>query len=204
MSLKVLIMKKVSYDIYDVRHGGHFWNMEFQNKREAESYLYHALRDGYYNGEVDNGIWQLRGYIKDQQQYLKVVDRTPEKPKTKKQLELEEQERQAHAEESKKKEAEFIAHCKEQLAKNLHNLYDTSKITEDLVAIKIDDVVVDVGSGEWYAYINIIAGGERVYRGDLASVTKPIIFDKNNKILYVVRKWLKRRSPEVKALRVEK
>lgn len=196
-------MKKVSYDIYDVRHGGHFWNMEFQNKREAESYLYHALHDEYYD-RVDPACYQLRGYIKDQQQYLKVVDRTPEKPKTKKQLEAEEQERKAQIEENKKKEAEFIAHCKEQLAKNLHDLYDTSKITEDLVALKIDDVVVEAGSGEWYAYIDIIAGGVCVYRNDLASVTKPMIFDKTNKLLYVTPKWLKRRQPNVKALRVEK
>lgn len=81
-------MKKVRYDIYDVRHGGHFWNMDFQNKREAESYLYHALHDEYCSGKVDHAIFQLRKYISDQQQYLKVVDRTPEKPKTKKQQTL--------------------------------------------------------------------------------------------------------------------
>lgn len=177
--------------------------MDFQNKREAESYLYHALRDEYYDG-VDPAIFQLRGYIRDQQQYLKVVDRTPEKPKTKKQIEAEERAWQERLAAKRKEEAEFIAHCKEQLAKNLHDLYDTTKITEDLVAVKIDDVVVEVGSGEWYAYINIIAGGECVYRGNLASVTKPIIFDKNNKILYVARKWLKRRPASLRALRVEK
>jgi len=193
-------MKKVRYDIYDTRFGGHYWNMDFQNKREAESYLYHALRDGYYNGDVDHWIWQLRKYIRDRQQYLKVVDRTPEKPKTKKQLELEEQERKARAEAAKKEEAEFIAHCKEQLAKNLHDLYDTSKITEDLIALKVDDVVVEVGSGEWYAYIDIIAGGVCICRNNLVSVTKPMIFDKEKKLLYVTRKWLKRRSKEVKAL----
>ena len=146
----------------------------------------------------------MRGYIKDQQQYLKVVDRTPEKPKTKKQLELEEQARKARAEAAKKEEAEFIANCKQQLAKNLHDLYDTTKITEDLVMLKIDDVVVEIGSGEWYAYIGIIAGGVCAYRENLAAVTKPIIFDKEKKLLYVTRKWLKRRQAIVKALRVDK
>lgn len=196
-------MKKVRYDIYDTRLGGHYWNMDFQNKREAESYLYHALRDDFYNGNC-GPFCQLRKYIENEQQYLKVVDRTPEKPKTKKQLEAEERAEQERLGAKRKEQAEFIANCKEQLAKNLHDLYDTTKITEDLVAVKIDDVVVEVGSGEWYAYINIIAGGECVYRGDLVSVTKPIIFDKNNKILYVVRKWLKRRPASLKALRVEK
>ena len=203
MSLKVLFMKKIRYDIYDVRHGGHYWNMYFQNKREAESYLYHALRDEYYD-RADPAFFQLREYIRNQQQYLKVVDRTPEKPKTKQQLELEEQERKVQIEESKKKEAEFIAHCKEQLANNLHDLYDTSKITEDLVALKVDDVKVEVGSGEWYAHIAIVAGGACVYRNDLVSVSKPMIFDKEKKVLYVTPKWLKRRCEAVKALRVEK
>ena len=196
-------MKKVCYDIYDTRLGGHFWNMEFQNKREAESYLYHSLRNAFYNGDC-GPFCQLRKYIENEQQYLKVVDRTPEKPKTKKQLELEEQERKARAEAAKKEEAEFIAHCKEQLAKNLHDLYDTTKITKYLIALKVDDVVVEVGSGEWYAYINIIAGGECGYRENLAAVTKPIIFDKEKKLLYVTRKWLNRRQANVKALRVEK
>ena len=196
-------MKKVRYDIYDTRLGGHYWNMEFRNKREAESYLYHALRDDFYDGNC-GPFCQLRKYIENEQQYLKVVDRTPEKPKTKKQLELVEQERKARAEAAKKEEAEFIAHCKERLAKNLNDLYDTSKITKDLVALKIDDVVVEVGSGEWYAYINIIAGGVGVYRENLAAVTKPIIFDKEKKLLFVTPKWVKRRQANVKALRVAK
>ena len=196
-------MKKVCYDIYDSRLGGRYWNMDFQNKREAESYLYHALRDDFYNGDT-GPFTQLRQYIDHEQRYLKVVDVTPEKPKTKKQLELDEQERKAQLEASKKKEAEFIAHCKEQLAKNLHDLYDTSKITEDLVALKVDDVEVEVGSGEWYAHIAIVAGGVCVYRNDLVSVTKPMIFDKEKKLLYVTRKWIKRRQANVKALRVDR